>query len=152
MWMPNHCKKVLRKIIRKSEKFVILEDIIFYLNVNNNIRLYYSRLMTGTEKNILEQIKQRVLAIEPEAEVILFGSRARGDAREDSDWDLLILLDGKVDFVREDKIHDVILDIELKNSVIFSTMIRNRQQWQSKGEKGSVFYGNVMEEGYRISE
>ena len=31
--------------------------------------------------------------IPPHSEVILFGSRARGDAREDSDWDVLILLD-----------------------------------------------------------
>ena len=29
------------------------------------------------------------------AEVILFGSRARGDARVDSDWDILILIDGE---------------------------------------------------------
>lgn len=42
MWMPNHCKKVLRKIIRKSEKFVILEDIIFDSNVNNNIITKFS--------------------------------------------------------------------------------------------------------------
>lgn len=29
----------------------------------------------------------------PNSTLLLYGSRARGDAREDSDWDLLILLD-----------------------------------------------------------
>ena len=29
----------------------------------------------------------------PNSSLLLFGSRARGDARSDSDWDLLILLD-----------------------------------------------------------
>lgn len=29
------------------------------------------------------------------SKTILFGSRARGDAREDSDWDILVLLDKK---------------------------------------------------------
>ncbi len=42
---------------------------------------------------VCRRIKAAVLAIEPEAEVLLFGSRARGDAREDSDWDVLVLLD-----------------------------------------------------------
>jgi len=40
---------------------------------------------------ILEKVKEIVQATDPEAEVILFGSRARGDAMEDSDWDILIL-------------------------------------------------------------
>ena len=40
---------------------------------------------------ILEKVKEIVHATDPEAEVILFGSRARGDAMEDSDWDILIL-------------------------------------------------------------
>jgi len=37
----------------------------------------------------IQTLKRRIL---PNEKMILFGSQARGDAREDSDWDLLVLL------------------------------------------------------------
>lgn len=43
---------------------------------------------------ILEKIKQLALAVLPQGSSLwLYGSRARGDYGENSDWDLLILLD-----------------------------------------------------------
>ena len=50
---------------------------------------------------ILIKIKESVREVEPESEIILFGSRARGDERADeradSDWDLLILVPHSAD-------------------------------------------------------
>lgn len=43
--------------------------------------------------DIVNLVKQEVIHIDPKAEVILFGSRAREDFRPDSDWDFLVLLD-----------------------------------------------------------
>ena len=44
-------------------------------------------------KNVLEHIEDTVRDIMPlDARILLFGSRARGDARPDSDWDILIIL------------------------------------------------------------
>ena len=44
--------------------------------------------------DILSQIKQLGRKILPEdSRLLLYGSRARGDYHEDSDWDLLLLLD-----------------------------------------------------------
>ena len=44
---------------------------------------------------IIDQIKDIMRRIAPTAQTILFGSEARGDARIDSDIDLLILIDGE---------------------------------------------------------
>ncbi len=44
---------------------------------------------------IIEQIRKTVYGIAPTAKTILFGSEARGEARSDSDIDLLILLEGE---------------------------------------------------------
>ena len=44
-------------------------------------------------KDVLEHIEDTVRDIMPlDARILLFGSRARGDARPDSDWDILIIL------------------------------------------------------------
>ncbi len=48
----------------------------------------------GRREYILQSIKNRSAEIMPmNAKVILFGSQARGDYHEGSDWDILILLD-----------------------------------------------------------
>lgn len=47
-------------------------------------------MSTVTERMIDEMVATIVDAVDPE-QVILFGSRARGEAREDSDVDLLVL-------------------------------------------------------------
>lgn len=58
--------------------------------------------MKMSQEDILNHIKMTLRSVAPGAKAWLFGSRARGDAREDSDWDVLILLDkdkvGNADF------------------------------------------------------
>ena len=46
--------------------------------------------MKNTKELVLAKIKETLLQVAPGAKVILFGSRARNDARSDSDWDILI--------------------------------------------------------------
>ena len=46
--------------------------------------------MNLKEKHIINLIKSKIQSKNPDAEIILFGSHARGTANQDSDWDILI--------------------------------------------------------------
>lgn len=83
-------------------------------------------------KELLKRVKSAVQALEPDAEVILYGSRARGTARADSDWDFLILLPNPVDRALELQIKNRLYDIELETDTVLSSIIRSKQEWLSR--------------------
>lgn len=93
----------------------------------------------------LNKIKEQVLKEDENASVILFGSRARGDYREDSDWDILVLTDKKVDGALRKKISDYIYDVELEYIQPVSTAIYNRNHWNEL--QITPLFRNVAKEG-----
>jgi len=58
-------------------------------------------------------VRNSISSIDPNAEVILYGSRARGDERIDSDWDILILTDYPVNLQTKRISRDKLYDLEL---------------------------------------
>lgn len=99
---------------------------------------------------IVNQISKAIRRVAPTATAILYGSEARGDARPDSDIDVLILLDGDHrDLKHEDEISGNLYDIELATGVLICPMIVLRKQWENRPFK-TPFYMNVMREGVRI--
>lgn len=81
--------------------------------------------------DLLKRVKTAVRALSPSAEIILYGSRARGTAGVDSDWDFLILLPSPRDKTLETQIKDRLYDVELETDTILSSVIRSKQEWRS---------------------
>ena len=101
------------------------------------------------KNNLLERIGQTIHDNDPKAEAFLFGSRARGDNRSNSDWDILILVDNKkVTNAIENKFRDKLYDIELDSGEIISTFIYPKDFWENY-LKHSPLYKNVNKEGVR---
>jgi predicted nucleotidyltransferase len=99
---------------------------------------------------ILDKIIGVVKKTEPDSEIYLYGSRARGDAKKLSDWDLLILLNRQnIPFDFETKFMDEFYEIELETGQVISPLIYSKIEWN---EKHSItpLYENIKKEGVRI--
>jgi uncharacterized protein len=103
-----------------------------------------------SKNDILLQIKQRVLSVEPEARIILYGSFARGEEKKDSDIDLLILINRqKVSFQDEKRISFPLFDIEYDSGQIISPLILSLSDWNDR-HRITPFYKNIQKEGIEL--
>lgn len=94
---------------------------------------------------IIERIRETMHRIAPEAQTILYGSEARGEARPDSDIDLLVVLDeNQLPPERELEIVRPLYELEVESGIIISPMIVLRKVWESITTPFSI---NVMNEG-----
>ena len=62
-------------------------------------------------------------SIDTSAEIILYGSRARGDAHSESDYDLLILTDGEATLELEDTFRRILYPIELETGAVLTVVM-----------------------------
>ena len=99
---------------------------------------------------LLEEVKRTVHGLEPNAEIILFGSRSRREAGPESDWDFLILVDGSVDDARADAIRHRLYDIEWESGEVLCAVVRSRTEWDSPLYRAMPFHQNVEREGVVI--
>jgi uncharacterized protein len=99
---------------------------------------------------LLKQIKESIHALEPDAEIILYGSRARHDETSESDWDILILLDGYVHDERIDRIRHRLYEIEWTHDEVICSVICGREQWGSPRYQAMPFHKNIDREGIVI--
>ncbi|MFH1050151.1 MAG: nucleotidyltransferase domain-containing protein [bacterium] len=96
---------------------------------------------------ILNEIKQAIISIEPEAEVYLFGSRARGTHKDDSDWDVLVLLPGKVNYLRKEKIWNALYNLQYFNGIALSIAVKEKDFWDNNQiYHHTEFYKNLTKE------
>lgn len=97
------------------------------------------------QEQIIQQIKELGQKVLPEgASLWLYGSRARGDARPDSDYDLLILINSDTVTADVDSAAYDLCLMGYDNGVIISPHIYPRNQWRKYSF--SPFFKNVEQD------
>lgn len=95
------------------------------------------------KKQTVAKLKNDILALK------LFGSKARGDFRKDSDIDILVLLK-KSTLKKEDLIFDIAVDILLKYGIDLSVKIFSEKEYE-KGLNWQIpFFLSIQREAARI--
>jgi predicted nucleotidyltransferase len=102
---------------------------------------------SSAEQELLEQCRDVVREIVPDAEVVLYGSRARGEAGPESDYDLLVLVDGPVDWQLEDRIRRRLYKLQLESGAVVTINAYNRADWHSPLYRAMPCHHRVEYEG-----
>jgi len=101
-------------------------------------------------KVVINEVKKVIRSvIDQPFEVTLYGSVARGEETSESDLDLLVLIEGHVDYSLKEHIITAIYPIELYRDVIISLFIESKLVWETKYATLSMLYQNIEREGIR---
>lgn len=82
--------------------------------------------------------------------IYLFGSRARGNERPDSDYDLLLVVDNDFSQVDKNLLYDRVLDILLATSRLISLKIFKKEEFKRLCLLETPFMRHVLKEGIKI--
>lgn len=104
----------------------------------------------NSRNDILSRIKQTIYKSAPDAEIILYGSRARGSSKKVSDWDLLVLLNSNIiSFDFETKLMDDLYEIEIDTGEVISPLFYTKTDW-IENYPITPLYENIQKEGIHL--
>lgn len=98
------------------------------------------KIMSELVKGILSIMEPRVVCI------VLYGSVVRGTDTTESDVDVALIMKGNLDVDTEDKLSDLVVDMNLKYDKVFSVIDIDYEVFQ-KWKRITPFYRNVAQEG-----
>ena len=84
-------------------------------------------------------------------EVILFGSKARGDSDQHSDIDLLLISPNPLHWKEEKSVVEALFDTGIENDVIFSPLFTSSNEWEGGIFKQFLIYQEIIKDGAIVS-
>jgi uncharacterized protein len=97
----------------------------------------YRQALAHSVPNLVEQI-------------IIYGSKARGDAGAESDIDVLVILRSG-DRATKAKVREIGHLLAVTSEAVPSIMVYTRDEWAAREAGGSPFYRAVTRDGVRVT-
>lgn len=106
--------------------------------------------LTEAEKKSIAKLKERLSEIFRLRHLILFGSKARGDDRDWSDVDVLVLVEEDKSWSNREKLSDITFDINMEFDTQLTCILENANNWDNEGELWLPLKDNIVREGIAI--
>lgn len=95
---------------------------------------------------ILRELAARVRELEPNARIWAFGSRARGSARPDSDFDICVVVPEVTKELRS-RIRKRAWEVAFENGMVIPTVILSEESFERGPMSASTLVANILKEG-----
>lgn len=106
--------------------------------------------MNSTDRTILERFKQILMQRVPLDSMIVFGSRARGDAEPESDLDIIVVLADDSTDADRDRVSDCAWEAGFAEGIVIVPVVFTRRQWEEGPERRSLLAQAVRREGIPV--
>lgn len=103
--------------------------------------------MTAVEKRVLESFKALLSERFSLFKMVLFGSRARGDADPASDMDVVVILDGPLNEKIKEEVSDCAGQAGFEEGIVLVPVVFTRDEWENGPERHSLLIQAVEAEG-----
>ena len=105
--------------------------------------------MKDKDRGVALELKNRLAGLVQLVDFCVFGSRARGDAMEDSDMDVFIEVEN-LDKDLKERVQDAAWEVGFENFMVISPLIFTRNELENSPLRSSPIVRVIREEGSQI--
>lgn len=105
--------------------------------------------MKDKDRGVALELKNRLAGLVQLVDFCVFGSRARGDAMEDSDMDVFIEVEN-LDKDLKERVQDAVWEVGFENFMVISPLIFTRDELENSPLRSSPIVKVIKEEGSQI--
>jgi predicted nucleotidyltransferase len=99
------------------------------------------------EEQAIEEAARTVKSQFPVEEIILFGSKARGDSDAFSDIDLLLVTTKALHWKDEKAIVEMLFDVGMAHDVLFTPLFVSKEEWKGGAFARFPIYAEILRDG-----
>jgi predicted nucleotidyltransferase len=103
-------------------------------------------MMADQDRRILDKFSSEIRKRYPNAKIWAFGSRSRGTAEWDSDFDICVVLD-YVDEETDRWIRGVAWEVGYENERLITTIVLDSEEFDTGPMSESTLVANILQDG-----